>query len=190
MIRIGGFVDGVQVGIPSATSTLYDDQKRLRKLGYVSITFPFPNSSRKDLRKVWKCLSPLLCRCCVAITMRDHFSIVGGVDCPSPRLAHLRCVIGRRETMNKLSQRVARALPLQKSCNHTSSPYTTSASHVTSYRFCPPAQTHKRASVHSPVAARNALHLRTIAHTPTRTISSDADYTAFLDQANQDVAPA
>lgn len=139
--------------------------------------------------------SGIVCHPCYAVvvlrlTPGTTSQLLVELAAPPPRLAHLRCVIGRRETMNKLSRRVARALPLRKSCNHTSSTYTTSASHVTSYQSCLPAQTQNRASVHSPIAARNATHPRIIAYTPTRTMSSDADYAAFLDKANQDVAPA
>ncbi|KAJ4994475.1 hypothetical protein SVAN01_00304 [Stagonosporopsis vannaccii] len=91
--------------------------------------------------------------------------------------------------MNKLPRRVARALTLRKPCNRTPSPYTTSAPRVTSNRLCPSTQIHKRTSVHF-IAPASVTRPHTNAHIPTRTMSSDADYAAFLDKANQDVAPA
>ncbi|KAH6618611.1 hypothetical protein C7974DRAFT_400487 [Boeremia exigua] len=95
---------------------------------------------------------------------------------PVCRLAHaapLRCVIGCRETMNKL-QRVARALPLSKPHRHLPQPNVLPTTRLTNSLLSSTAP--NRARAHP-------------SHT-TRNMSSDAAYAAFLDKANQDSAPA
>ncbi|KAF1358954.1 hypothetical protein EJ07DRAFT_122079 [Lizonia empirigonia] len=78
--------------------------------------------------------------------------------------------------MNKLPRRVAYALPHYTSQRITSVPCTTSSTRVASF------------SCHLFIADTPRPH--TPIYTPIRTMSSDADYAAFLDKANQDTAPA
>lgn len=97
------------------------------------------------------------------------------------------CVIGRCAIMNKLPQRVAYALPLSRSYRRTSASYITAAFRVTNGHSSPSASTCRRANncpSHAPHSPR------THPYTSIHTMSSDAEYAAFLDKANQDVAPA
>ncbi|KAF9698432.1 hypothetical protein EKO04_003685 [Ascochyta lentis] len=88
--------------------------------------------------------------------------------------------------MNSLPRRGARALTQYTSHKTTATLCPTSAAHfaraTTATNALQPLS--RRASI------ANTLRPHAHTHTPARTMSSDADYAAFLDKANQDVAPA
>lgn len=149
-------------------STLYDDQKRFRKLGYVSITFPFPNSSRKDLRKVWNCLSPLLCCRCVAINTRDHFSIVGGVGCPSPS----PCTSALRHRPSRNHEQALTTCRTRSTTAKILQPYFFHLHHICFTRYklpilpaCPDTKPSKRALAHRSQKRHTPTHNRIHTHT-------------------------
>lgn len=104
----------------------------------------------------------------------------------------LCCVIGCREIMIKHPRRVARALPLPTPFRTTLRRYTafsiraTSLSRLSTACYYPRATT----SLHATTTPTPPLRLTTYIPTYKRTMSSDADYAAFLDKANQDTAPA
>lgn len=89
--------------------------------------------------------------------------------------------------MNKLPRRVARALPSFVFHPPTSAHYSTAfAARLTTANFLTTASSHTRESL----PAHVATDPRTPIYTSARAMSSDAEYAAFLDKANQDVAPA
>jgi hypothetical protein len=106
------------------------------------------------------------------------------------------CVIGRRETMLQLSRRVARASPLPTSLKYTSRYSTKTITRATN--LSRPSTAYNRARPTTAAqppptsfsTARTNKPTNPYSYTSARKMSSDADYAAFLDKANQDVAPA
>jgi hypothetical protein len=96
-----------------------------------------------------------------------------------------RCVIGR-ETMIKLPRRVARALPSFTIYRPVLIPRTTLVARLANDRYSRTASSRIRTRLTTHGAASLPSHI----HSSARTMSSDAEYAAFLDKANEDVKPA
>lgn len=96
-----------------------------------------------------------------------------------------RCVIGR-ETMIKPPRRIARALPSFTIYQPALIPRTTLVARLANDRHSRNAPSRIRTRLPTHDAASLLSHI----HTSARTMSSDADYAAFLDKANEDVKPA
>jgi hypothetical protein len=120
----------------------------------------------------------------------------GGVN--SSHKLSSACVIGNCRTMIKLPQRVAHALSSSTLLINSSRRQLISSIRAANLFHSSTAHIHTRTPASSHVAraptpllrpSRKA-HASAYIPTYTRSMSSDAEYAAFLDKANQDVAPA